>query len=178
VIGLIRLLIRLVFTPWGFVVLGILLMVFAWASFQVSQEALPGRAALSQAAGVLDRATKVTQGRSRGVSYDLEIRSANGFVVKLKVPERDITEEQVKSLLGRSVIALFSGAAWDSMEVWELGAGGTAVIQYEQTRQRHVETKASQAATAPYVGGGGLLASLAGILAVIHQRRRKAAAAL
>jgi hypothetical protein len=170
---MISLLFRILFKPWGWVVLGILLVSFAGIGLQLSQEALPERAALSQAAGVLDRATQITRGRTHRISYDLEIRGANGYVVKLTLPERDITEEQVKSLLGRPIVALFSDTARDGKEVWELSAGGKAVIQYEKTRQRHADVHAFEAATAPYLAGGGLVVSLAGIIKLIRRRRAK-----
>jgi hypothetical protein len=167
---------RLLLNPWGLVVLGILIVGFAWLSINLSQEKLPERAALSQAAGVLDRATKITRGRTHRVSYDLEIRSANGYAVKLTLPERDITEEQVKSLLGRPIVALFGGATRDANEVWELSAGGKAIVQYEQTRQQRLELQAFEAAAAPYLGGGGLVVSLIGVLWLFRRRRTAATA--
>jgi hypothetical protein len=167
---------RLLFKPWGLVVLGILIVGFAWVSITLSQQELPQRAALSQAAGVLDRATKITRGRTHSVSYDIEIKSADGFAVKLTVPERDITEEQVRSLLGRPVVALFGGTTRDAKDVWELSAGGRTIVPYEQTRQRRIELQAFEAASAPYLGGGGLAVLLTGVLWMLRRRRTAAAA--
>jgi hypothetical protein len=168
-------LLRFLFKPWGLVVLGILMVGFAGVEVKLSQEELPERAALSQAAGVLDRATKVTQGRSRSVSYDLEIKSANGYAVKLTVPERDITEEQVKSLLGRPIVALFGGTTRNANDVWELSAGGKTIVQYERTRQRRIELQEIAAVSAPFLGGGGLMVSVIGVLLVFRRRRTAAA---
>jgi hypothetical protein len=184
--NVISLLFRLLSKPWGWVVLGILLVGFAWVGIKHSQEELPERAALSQGAGVLDRATQVTHvtwGHTRRISYDLEIRSASGYVVKLTLPERDITEtrviteEQVKSLLGRSIAVLFRDTAGNGREVWELSADGKAIIPYEQTRQRHVRSQAFEAVFAPCLGGGGLVVSLAGIIELFRRRRQRMVAA-
>jgi hypothetical protein len=163
----------MLFKPWGIVVLGLLLMGAGWGLFSASQTEQPERAALSQAAGVLDGATKITRGRSRSVTYELEIRSAGGEVVKLTLPEREIGEEQVKRLLGRPLVALYSG----SKSVWELSSGATKVIEYEQTRQRRIETQAFEAEVGPYVGGGGLAVSLLGVLWLLRRRRAAAVAA-
>jgi hypothetical protein len=173
---------RLLSKPWGWVVLGILVMVFAAAGIKQSQEELPERAALSQAAGVLDHATQITRGRTRSVSYDLDIRSASGYAIKLTLPERDITErviteEQVKNLLGRPIVVLFRDTAANGREVWELSGGGNAIIPYERTRQRHARQQAFDAVFAPCLGGGGLAASLAGIIVIFRQRRQRMAAA-
>jgi hypothetical protein len=158
---------RRLFTPWELVVVGILIVGFAWFSIDLSQEELPERAALSQAAGVLDSATKVTSGRTRRVTYNLEIKNADGELIKLTLPERDISEEQVRSLLGRPIAALYNGTE----DVWELSTGGTTVIQYEKSRQNRIELQAFEAETAPYLGGGGLVLSLMGVFWLIHRRR-------
>jgi hypothetical protein len=38
----------------------------------------------------------------------------------------------VKRLLGRSLVAMYSG----TNDVWELGSGATSNIEYDQTRRR------------------------------------------
>jgi hypothetical protein len=164
-------LIRLFFKPWGLVVLGVLITIFAGIFFGLSQMEVPERAALSQVAGVLGNATKVTRGRTHSVSYEIEIKSAGGEATKLTVPEHDISEEQVKNLLGRSVVALLT----DTKEVWELSTGNTKIIQYEQKRRQRVVFNAFVAQAAPYVAGGGLMVSLTGVLWL--RRRRVAVAA-
>jgi hypothetical protein len=164
---------RFLLKPWGLVLLGALIMGSAWMSITLSREELPERAALSQVAGVLDHAVKITRGRTRRVSYDLEIKSTKGGeVVKLTLPEREISEEQVTNLLGRPVVALFSG----TKDVWELSTGATRIIQFEQTRQRRIETQAFEAEAAPYLGGGGLVVSLIGVLGLLRRRRTAVAA--
>jgi hypothetical protein len=163
---------RFLFTPWGLVVLGVLIMNGAGILIALSQTEVPERAALSQVAGVLDRVVKVTRGRTHRVSYDLEIKRANGELVKLTLQEHEISEEQVKNLLGQPIVALFSGTS----DVWELSTGTTMVIQYEQTREQHVEMQAFEAEAAPYLGGGGLAVSLIGVLWLFRRRRTAVAA--
>jgi hypothetical protein len=145
-------------------------MAFAGITFWLSQSDVPERAALSQVTGVLGSATKVTRGRTHSVSYNLEIKSANGEAVKLTLPGADISEEQVKGLLGRPIDALLTRAK----DVWELSTGGTTVIRYEEKRRQKVELNAFLAQAAPYVFCGGLLASLTGVLWL---RRRRVAVA-
>jgi hypothetical protein len=80
----------------------------------LSQMEVPERGALSQVGGVLDRVVKVTRGRMRRVSYDLEIKSANGELLTLTLPGNDISEGQVRNLLGRPIVAPFNG----THDVW------------------------------------------------------------
>jgi hypothetical protein len=135
---------------------------------------VPERAALTEVSGVLESATKITRtrrGRST-VSYELSIRSAGGEVIKLTLPEREISEDTVRNLLGQPIVALYSG----EKDVWELNSGNTKIIDYQVTRQRRVETQAFEAAVGPYLGGGGLLVSLLGIFWLFLRRRAAATA--
>jgi hypothetical protein len=150
---------------------GALLMSAGGLAFVQSQTWVPPeRAALSQIAGVLDSATKITT-RAQNVFYGLEIKRADGGVVKLRLPAHQISEERVKNLVGQSVVVLFS----DTQFVWELSSGGTTIIPYERTRRQDVEINASVAQVVPYVGGFGILLSLTGGLWLL--RRRVAGAA-
>jgi hypothetical protein len=178
VISLIRLIFALLLKPWGLVFFGALIMSVALGFFSLSQMKLPERDALTAVAGVLDGATKVTSGRLHSVSYDLEIKGADGKVVKVKLLGFEISDAQVKSMLGRPIIALLNGtpeSAQNVASVWELSSGGTTVIPYEQTRRRHVESNAGLAMASPYVGGVGLVVSMGGFLWL--RRRRTAVAA-
>lgn len=167
--SLIRLIIRPL--PWGLMLVGALLMSAGGLAFVQNQIWVPPeRAALSQLAGVLDSATKITT-RAHNVDYDLEIKRADGGVVKLTLPAYQISEERVKNLVGQPVVVLFS----DTRIVWELSSGGTTIIPYERTRRQGVEIYASIAQVAPYVGGLGILLSLTGGLWLL--RRRVAGAA-
>jgi hypothetical protein len=177
-ISLIRLIFTLLLKPWGLVFFGALIMSVALGFFALSQMKLPERAELSTVAGVLDGAVKVTSGRMHSVSYDLEIKSPDSKVVKVKLLEFQISEAQLKSVLGHPVIALLNGTpetAQNVASVWELSSGGTTIIPYEQTRRRHVESNAGLAMASPYVGGVGLVVSMTGFLWL--RRRRTAVAA-
>jgi hypothetical protein len=177
-ISLIRLMFTLLLKPWGLMFFGALIVSVALGFFALSQMKLPERDALNAVAGVLSSVTKVTSGRLHSVSYDLEIRSADGKVVKVKMPEFQISEAQVKSILGQPIIALLNGtpeSAQNIASVWELRSGGTMIISYEQTRRKHVESNAGLAMASPYVGGVGLVVSMTGLLWL--RRRRIAVAA-
>jgi hypothetical protein len=178
VISLIRLIFTLLLKPWGLVFFGALIMSVALGFFGLSQMKLPERAALSQVAGVLDGAVKVTSGRLHSVSYNLEIKRADSKPVKVKLLDFEIAEAQVKSMLGKPITALLNGtpdSAQNVASVWELNSGGTTIMSYEQTRRRHVESNAGLAMASPYVGGVGLLVSMTGFLWL--RRRRVAVAA-
>jgi hypothetical protein len=135
---------------------------------------VPERAALTAVSGVLEGASKITRKR-RGrtsVSYELSIKPAGGEVVKLTLPEREISEDMVLRLLGHPIVALYSG----EKDVWELTSDDTKIIDYQVTRQRRVETQEFEAAVGPYVGGGGLLVSLVGVFWLFRRRRVAATA--
>jgi hypothetical protein len=165
----------LFFRPPGLIVLGILIMGLGVLVTSMGHAGVPDRAALTQVSGVLENATKITRKRrgSTSVNYELSIRAAGGEVVKLTLPEREISEETVRSLLGRPIVALYSG----EKDVWELTSGNTKIIDYDATRQRRVETQAFEAAVGPYVGGGGLLVSLLGVFWLFRRRRAAEATA-
>jgi hypothetical protein len=170
VFSLIRWIFGLLLKPSGWVLLGVIIMVLAGLMFWVSQGEVPERAALTQVAGVLSGAKKFTRGRTHSVRYDIEITGASGEPVQLTLRGADISEEHVRGLLGRPVDVLLTPAK----AVWELSAGGMKYIRYEDKRQQMVEFNAFGTHTAPYLFGGGLLASLTGVLWL---RRRRAAVA-
>jgi hypothetical protein len=161
-------------TPPGVIVLGALVLGLGVFVTSLGHAGVPERAALTEVSGVLEGATKMTRRRrgSTSVSYELSIRPAGGEVVKLTLPEREISEDTVRSLLGRPLVALYSG----EKDVWELTSGSTRIIEYEVTRRRRAETQAFEAAVGPYVGGGGLLVSLVGVFWLFRQRRATAPA--
>ena len=159
----------LLFKPLGLIILGILVMGAGATVTSLGHADVPDRAALTQVSGALESATKITRKRrgSSTISYELPIRSAGGEVIKLTLPEREISEDTVRSLLGRPIVALYSG----EKDVWELTSGSTTIIDYQTTRQKRVETQAFEAAVGPYVGGGGLVVSLLGAFWFFRQRR-------
>ena len=158
--------------PPGLIVLGVLILGLGVLVTSMGHAGVPDRAALTQVSGVLEGATKMTRKRrgTTSISYELSIRPAGAEVIKLTLPEREISEEAVRSLLGRPIVVLYSG----EKDVWELTSGTTKIIAYEVTRQRRAETQAFEATVGPYVGGGGLLVSLAGVFWLFRQRRTAA----
>jgi hypothetical protein len=157
--------------PPGLIVLGVLILGLGVLVTSMGHAGVPERAALTEVSGVLETATKLTRERRRGgksVNYELSIRAAaGGEVVKLTLPEREISEETVRSLLGRPIVALYSG----EKDVWELTSGATRIIAYETTRKRRAETQAFEATVGPYVGGSGLVVSLVGVFWLFRRRR-------
>ena len=107
----------LLFKPLGLIILGILVMGTGAFVTSLGHADVPDRAALTQVSGVLESATKITRKR-RGnstVNYELPIRTAGGEVTTLTLPEREISEETVRSLLGRPIVARYSG----EKDVWD-----------------------------------------------------------
>ena len=163
----------LLFRPAGLMILGVLFMGMGAISIVIGHRDLPERAALKEVSGILEEARKVER-RRRGrvsISYELDIKSEGGRVVKLTLAQEEITEEAVRVLLGHPVTALFSR---DDL-VWELALGAMRIVDYEATRRREAETRASLAEVGPYVAGGGFLVSLLGFW--LRLRRRRAAEA-
>ena len=160
--------------PPGLIVLGVLILGLGVLVTSMGHAGVPDRAALTQVSGVLEGATKMTRKRrgNTSISYELSIKPAGAEVIKLTLPEREISEETVRSLLGRPIVALYSG----EKDVWELTSGTTKIIAYETTRQRRAETQEFEAAVGPYLGGGGLLVALAGVFWLFRQRRTAATA--
>jgi hypothetical protein len=153
------------------VILGVLMTSGALALIVVGRMETPERAALSQVAGVLDSAVKITHLGGGGVRYRIEVKSTDGELVKLTLSD-ELSEKQLRNLFGRPIVVLFSGPE----DVWELSTGATTIIQYEQTRQRSVANKALAAEIAPYLGGIGLVALLIGVLGVFRLKRAAVAA--
>src|SRR5262247_602135 len=129
----------LLFKPLGLIILGILVMGTGAIVTSLGYAEVPDRAGLTQISGVLESAKKITTKRrgSTTVNYELPIRNAGGEEIKLTLPEREISEDTVRSLLGRPIVALYSG----EKDVWELTSGSTTIIDYQITRQRRVETR-------------------------------------
>jgi hypothetical protein len=162
------------------VVLGVLMTIGALVFFVVGHMEAPERTGLSQVAGVLDRAVKITRLRGGGVHYRIEIKSADGELVKLTLSEEQLSEKELRNLVGRPILALFDGTnnvlEKYTNNVWELSTGATTIIQYEQTRQRSVAYKAGFAEIVPYLGGIGLVAFLIGVFGVFRLKRTAMAA--
>jgi hypothetical protein len=160
--------------PLVVIIVGIIIMGVGVIAIWLGHAGVPDRAALTEVTGVLESATKVT--RRRSSRYDLSVRSARGEVVRLTLPEREISEDTVRSLLSRPIVALYNNRETDRKDLWELASGNTTIISYQMTRQRHVELQAFETAVGPYVGGGGLLVSLLGVFWLVRRIRATAPA--
>jgi hypothetical protein len=157
----------LLLRPSGLTMLGVLIIGLGVFVTRLGYEDLPQRAALKQVSGLLDRVLEITSRRGNSVKYELEIKTTDGELVRLTLPEREISQEQVRSLLGRDIFAMYNG----TKDVWELASGDMKIIDYELTRQRRKETRAIEAEFGPYVAGSGLLVSLFGVLWLFRRRR-------
>ena len=165
----------LLFRPPGLMFLGALIAGFGVVMIFVGAERLPARAELTQVSGMLDNATKIRRQRkgSVSISYELEIKSGAGKVIKLTLSEHEISEQQVTGLLGRPVVALVDGRK----DVWELASGATTVIAYETTRRLNAQAHTLAAEVGPYMTGGGVLVSLLGFFVLLRRQRAAEAAA-
>ncbi|MGL4239865.1 MAG: hypothetical protein ACRCTI_02005 [Beijerinckiaceae bacterium] len=107
---------------------GIGVTIFGFASDQ----SMPERAALQKVEGEMTGAKKITTTRKRGgssVKYELEIKAANGAPIMLTIPEREITETQVRSLFRTKLIAEYDGES----DVYAIASNGRPVITYENS---------------------------------------------
>ena len=155
-----HMLFRLLFRPIGIIVLGLGAIALGISFIFGDPADLPAKASLQQMQGVLQSATKITTKRrgSTTVNYELEVKAPSGVAEKFKLPEREISEQQVKDLISEPVAVLYS----TSRDVWELVTGPRKVIEYDRTfaaRKRSIE---ENIAAAPYIVVGGLLGMIAG----------------
>jgi hypothetical protein len=161
------------YKPWGMVVLGLLGIAGGGLMIAAATEALPERSELTRVSGVVDKAVKITSRGAISVRFDLDIKSASGEVVTLRMPEEQITEAQVQRVVGQPVVVLYG----ETDSVWELTTGSNTIISYAQTRQRKLQTQADEARQGPYIAGGGGLVILVGLVRGLLRRRQAAKAA-
>jgi hypothetical protein len=126
----------------------------------VSDQSMPERAALQKIEGEMTAAKKVTTTRRRGgtsVKYEMEIKGANGTPVTLTIPEREITETQVRSLFRTKLIAEYDSES----DVYALSANGRPVITYENAvKSRKDGNRFLEGLGAAIVALGALLAGI------------------
>jgi hypothetical protein len=135
---------------------GIGLAIFGFASDQ----SMPERAALQKIEGEMTAAKKVTTTRRRGgtsVRYELEVKGPNGAPVMLTIPEREISEMQVRSLFRARLVAEFDSES----DVYALSANGRPVITYENA------VKSRKDGNRFLEGLGGAIAALSALLACL-----------
>jgi hypothetical protein len=105
---------------------GIGLAIFGFASDQ----SMPERAALQKIEGEITKATQITTTRKRGgqsVRYELVIKGASPEPVTLSIPQKEISEAQVKSILPTKIAAEYDS----ENDVYVLTSNGRPVISYE-----------------------------------------------
>ncbi len=105
---------------------GIGLAIFGFASDQ----SMPERAALQKIEGEITKATQITTTRKRGgqsVRYELVIKGASPEPVTLSIPQKEISEAQVKSILPTKIVAEYDS----ENDVYVLTSNGRPVISYE-----------------------------------------------
>jgi hypothetical protein len=105
---------------------GVGLAIFGFASDQ----SMPERAALQKIEGEITQATQVTTKRRRGgesVRYELTVKGAAPEPVKLSIPQREISEAQVRAILPTRISAEYDG----ENDVYVLTSNGRSVLTYE-----------------------------------------------
>jgi hypothetical protein len=126
----------------------------------VSDNSMPERSALQKIEGEITEATKITtKGRRSGTSvkYKLAVTGAGGTTATLTIPEGEITEFQVRSIMPTRIAAEYDSES----DVYVLSSNGKPVFTYEQAvAKRHDNNR--------FLEGAGLLgALLAGLIAGI-----------
>jgi hypothetical protein len=187
-----RLLIRLLLTPIGIMILGVLFALIGADLIRLGLERVPERGELTQVAGTVTRVTKTWKSgqkdRSKisNVRYELEIADSGTPVTVLDIAEKDLraipveqmlagtaspravvdNEDAAQILAGRPVTALFLSkkiSGQRASDPWELSTGSYTLVSYEQSRDRQVQVQAFMLKAAPYVmGTGGILLLLGG----------------
>jgi hypothetical protein len=105
---------------------GIGLAIFGFASDQ----SMPERAALQKIEGEITKATQITTTRKRGgqsVRYELVIKGTSPEPITLSIPQKEISEAQVKSILPTKIAAEYDS----ENDVYVLTSNGRTVISYE-----------------------------------------------
>jgi hypothetical protein len=97
-----------------------------------SDQSMPERAALQKIEGQITKATQVTTKRKRGgesVRYQLEVKGAAAEPITITIPQKDISEAQVRSLLPTRIAAEFDA----ENDVYVLTSNGRPVLTYENS---------------------------------------------
>jgi hypothetical protein len=135
---------------------GIGLAIFGFASDQ----SMPERAALQKIEGEITKATQITTKRRRGgesVRYELIVKGVAPDPVSLTIPQKEISEAQVRSILPTRIAAEYDA----ENDVYVLSSNGRSILTYEgSVKSRNEGNKGLEA-----MGGG--IAGLSGLVAAI-----------
>jgi hypothetical protein len=125
-----------------------------------SDQSMPERAALQKIEGQIVKATQVTTKRKRGgesVRYELEVKGAGPDPIKLAIPQKEISEAQVRAIMPTRVAAEFDA----ENDVYVLTSNGRPVLTYEGS------VKSRQDGNRSLEVMGGVVSGLSGVVALI-----------
>jgi hypothetical protein len=125
-----------------------------------SDQSMPERAALQKVEGEITKATQITTRRKRGgesVRYEILVKGDAPEPIKLSIPQKEISEAQVRSILSAKVAAEFDA----ENDVYVLSANGRSIMTYENS------VKVRQASNRDMEMMGMSLAGLSGVVALI-----------
>ncbi|MEJ2123379.1 MAG: hypothetical protein P8Y67_01390 [Alphaproteobacteria bacterium] len=158
-------LLRLIFKPIGFVLVGLIIASAGGLMVWNGNTAKPlERSELTKIEGTVQQVVKTWKqkaGIKTRIKYNVDVKSADGQTVKLVMPEKQISEAKATSIDGEQITALVSNAF--RKKVWELVSQGQKIISYEDTYKEEVKSLAAQAEYGPYAAGGGALILLIGL---------------
>lgn len=95
-----------------------------------SDQSMPERAALQKIEGEITQARQITTKRRRGgesVRYELTLKGSGPEPVTLTIPQKEISEGQVRAILPARIVAEFDAES----DVYVLTANGRSVLTYE-----------------------------------------------
>jgi hypothetical protein len=125
-----------------------------------SDQSMPERAALQKIEGEITKATQITTKRKRGgesVRYELVVKGAGPEPVSLTIPQKEISEAQVRAILPTRVAAEYDA----ENDVYVLTSNGRPVLTYENS------VKSRQDGNRGLEIIGGLLSAAAALLAAL-----------
>jgi hypothetical protein len=125
-----------------------------------SDQSMPERAALQKIEGEITKATQITTKRRRGgesVRYELIVKGAAPEPVSLTIPQKEISEAQVRSILPTRIAAEYDA----ENDVYVLTSNGRSILTYEgSVKSRNEGNKGLE-----MMGGG--IAGLSGLVAAV-----------
>jgi hypothetical protein len=125
-----------------------------------SDQSMPERAALQKIEGEITKATQITTKRRRSgesVRYELVVKGPAPEPITLSIPQREISEMQVRSILPTRIVAEFDA----ENDVYVLTSNGRPILTYEGS----VKSRQSNNQTLEIMGAS--LAGLSGVVALI-----------
>jgi hypothetical protein len=125
-----------------------------------SDQSMPERAALQKVEGEITKATQITTKRRRSgesVRYELVVKSAAPEPITLSIPQKEISEMQVRAILPTRIVAEYDA----ENDVYVLTSNGRPVLTYENSVKNRQNSNRDMEVI------GGSLAGLSGVVALI-----------